>query len=79
MVGLTQNPMKTELVLFTRKNVIPEFTLPMTDEVKLNLGIQVQYLGLILDRKLSWKPNIEERAKKTLEVLYCSKSAVGKR
>ena len=36
--------MKTELVLFTRKYVIPEFTLQLIDGVRLSLSNQVKYL-----------------------------------
>ena len=77
--GLAVNPSKTELVLFTRRYKIPNVPLPSFGGSLLQPAEKVKYLGLILDRKLSWRPNIEERVKKASVALYCCKGAIGKR
>ncbi|XP_058978632.1 uncharacterized protein LOC109613882 [Musca domestica] len=75
--GLGVNPPKTEFVLFTRRRKIPVLSLPMLDGVTLSLSSEAKYLGTILDQKLSWKRNIEERAKKGLNALYSCKNSIG--
>ncbi|XP_054085715.1 uncharacterized protein LOC128921627 isoform X1 [Zeugodacus cucurbitae] len=70
---------QTELVLFTRRYKIPNVTLPSLRGSSLQPADKVKYLRLILDRKLSWKPNIEERVRKTSVALYCCRGAIGKR
>ncbi|XP_055836606.1 uncharacterized protein LOC129905204 [Episyrphus balteatus] len=75
--GLDINPHKTELVLFTRKYKIPDFKLPTIKEVTLTLSDQAKYLGLIFDKKLTWKLNIEERVKKANVALFSCKKAIG--
>lgn len=77
--GLAVNSSKTELVLFTRKHRIPEFRTPQLDGTSLVVSESVKYLGLILDRKLNWGPNLDERVKKAEVALYCCKQAIGKR
>lgn len=58
---LSVNPTKTEVVLFTRRRRIPEYRLPILGGSRLILTGEVKYLGVILDSKLTWKRNIEER------------------
>ena len=64
--GLGVNPSKTEIVLFTRRTKIPEFRRPRLNGITLSLSSEAKYLGIILDSKLSWKRNIEERTRKGL-------------
>ena len=59
------------MVSFTRRYKIGGSRLQPVDKVK--------YLELILDRKLSWRPNIEKKVKKASVALYCCKGAIGKR
>ena len=61
--GLSVNPFKTELVLFSRKHKISLFGPPTLNGVVLNFVDKVKFLGLILDSKLSWQRNILERVK----------------
>ena len=77
--GLAVNPSKTEMVLFTKRYKIPNVPLPSFGGSRLQPVDKVKYLGLILDRKLSWRPNIEERVKKASVALYCCRGAIGKR
>ena len=75
--GLGVNPSKTELVLFSGKYKIPPFSLPKLNGVSLALSDSAKYLGLILDRKLSWNLNVRARASKALMAIYVCKKAIG--
>lgn len=77
--GLNVNPTKTELVLFTNKYKIPDFKLPAFGGVTLKLSESAKYLGIILDSKLNWNKNIEERRKKAYNALYACKKCIGKK
>lgn len=76
--GLNLNPTKTELVLFTRKTKIPIFRLPILNNTPLTLKDKAKYLGTILDRKLNFKANTDERIKKACNSFYACKKAIGK-
>ncbi|WP_333765265.1 reverse transcriptase domain-containing protein, partial [Streptomyces sp. IBSBF 2390] len=72
--GLGVNADKTELVLFTRRYKIPDFNLPKLDGKTLALKNEEKYLGVILDSKLYWGPNVEARRKRALIAWYtCTK------
>lgn len=60
--GLSMNPLKTVLALFTRRYKIPRVFLLCT-----------------WDLPLTWKPNIEERIRKTAAALCDCRDAIGKR
>ena len=76
-VGLSVNPQKTELVLFTRRYKIPAFEPISLGDTVLDIKTKAKYLGIILDSKLSWKLNIEERVKKASCTLYSCKRMLG--
>jgi len=61
--GLRVNPTKTELMFFTRRAKIPNFSLPKLSGKRLELSSKAKYLGVILDPKLSWKLIIKERVR----------------
>jgi len=64
------NPSKTEMILFTRRY--------KPDDVKdirfygktLLLTMQVKYLGVLLDSKLSWKNHVEHKCRKAVMAFY---------
>ena len=76
--GLGVNPDKTELVLFTRRNKIQPFRPPKLSGKELSLSPEAKYLGVILDSRLNWKRNIEERIKKSKTAYYMCPSAIVK-
>ena len=65
-------------MLFTRKSKIPDFDLPRLGNVTLKLLSSAKYLGVILDAKLNWRLNVEERVKKAYLTLYTCRKMVGK-
>lgn len=77
--GLGINPEKTELVLFTRKYKIETFRLPMIGDTQLKLSDRAKFLGIILDSKLNWKLNVDERIKKAYNALYACNKVIGKK
>ena len=58
--GLSVNPEKTGLVLFTNKKRTSLVNLPKIFGVELSMKTNFKYLGVILDNKLNWKDHIEE-------------------
>jgi len=71
--GLSVNPDKTGLILFSRKRKLNAPQMPMLFGTLLKLTDKVKYLGVILDSRLDWKDHIEERTKKALRVFWqCS-------
>lgn len=52
--GLSANPLKTNIILFTRKRNLPVFTLAVLKNVIIQFSDEVKYLGVILDKKLLW-------------------------
>ena len=77
-VGLGVNPEKTDLVLFTRKTRLGPWTTPRLGGTNLVLKYHTKYLGVILDSKLTWKLNVEERVRKATNALYACKGMLGK-
>jgi len=76
--GLTVNPQKTKLVLFTNKKKLKKFKLPKLRGTSLKLCDQVKFLGYILDKKLSWKPHLTERINKATKIFWQCRTAFGK-
>ena len=73
-VGLGVNPDKTEVVIFSRKHTTPIIVPLVIRGTPINISEEAKYLGLILDRKLSWKQNYQERARKATIAVYTCKN-----
>lgn len=76
--GLQINPVKTELVMFTRNRLPTDLRIPTVQGVQLKLAVQAKYLGIILDSKLNWRANILERKRKAIIALFTMKRLVYK-
>lgn len=77
--GLGVNPRKTEVMLFTTKTKIPKFDPPRLSGIEIPLSTHAKYLGVILDRKLSWKRNAEHRVQKATVAYYTCRKMIGSR
>ncbi|WP_333764964.1 reverse transcriptase domain-containing protein [Streptomyces sp. IBSBF 2390] len=75
--GLGVNPSKTELVLFRKGFSAPSLKLPSMDGQKQKLSDQAKFLGVILDKRLKWKPHLEERVRKAQVAYYVCQRAIG--
>ena len=67
-----------ELVMFTKKRLPNNLRKPKLDGVVMNFSQSAKYLGVIIDSKLTWVANAEERVKKSLTAFYACKSTFGK-
>ncbi|XP_050528221.1 uncharacterized protein LOC126898324 [Daktulosphaira vitifoliae] len=77
--GLSVNPNKAEVVMFTRRRI----ELDSLDTLTLNgqeisLKSEVKYISIILDSKLKLKSHVESRIKKAMTTLWTCSIALGK-
>ncbi|WP_333765264.1 reverse transcriptase domain-containing protein, partial [Streptomyces sp. IBSBF 2390] len=83
--GLNVKASKMELVLFTNKQkrkLVPdgiELKLVKVGGQEIDFSDSAKYLGIILDKKLNWTPNVEERIRKAKVAWYICKSCIGKK
>ena len=77
-IGLSVNPSKTELVIFTKKRDFTGFKKPKLFGTALELSTSVKYLGLTLTPNLNWKEHIAYRINKCIKVFWCCKRAIGR-
>ena len=75
--GLSINPRKTELVVFTRKYKLGTIRGPILGDVRLAPAESVKYLGVILDRKLLWREHLENRCRSVISYFWMCRRAVG--
>ena len=71
--GLSLNPLKTKLILFTKKYKPPPLKDIKVQNTTIPLSREIKYLGVILDSKLNWKQNTIERTKKAYIAFYSCK------
>ena len=76
--GLSVNPTKTEIVLFTRNRRLRGQLkrLKMMDQ-EIEYSSQVKYLGLIFDGKLNWNVHLEKVITKASSSLFIGRRMVG--
>jgi len=67
------NPSKTELVLFTNRNKISQLNPPILSGCNLSFSDHARCMGLVLDKRLKWGLNNQERTKKATIALYSCK------
>ena len=81
--GLNINASKTELVLFTTKRKIvadnQSINPVVVDGIQIPFSDQAKYLGILLDKKLTWKTNLEERIRKAQVAWYTCRKCIGKK
>ena len=76
--GLSFSPPKTVAVLFTRRTApVPPRRLWMGN-VEIQLSDQVKYLGLLLDRQLTWSSHINWKIKQAKGLLLKIANSMGK-
>ena len=63
-VGLSVNPDKTRLVVFTRRRKLPGFFGPHFLRVNLRRSMSVKYLGIVLDCRLTWRELVDVKVRR---------------
>ena len=76
-LGYTANAPKTQAVLFTKKK-LPEYTLTIKGE-QIVTGPSAKYLGIIFDKKLSFKQHLDSRRKSGYKILNLLKKCKGRK
>ena len=74
---LTVNPSKSVVVPFTRRREPDLIRLSLFGEV-VPYSTQVKYLGLILDKNLTWKQHMESCITKAYRVFWTCRRMLGK-
>lgn len=75
--GLTVNPDKTVIVPFTRRRRLTLNPL-MMGTITLRYSDEVKYLGIYLDRKLTWMKHAEYATNKATRALWACRGLFGK-
>jgi hypothetical protein len=73
--GLNVNPSKTELIVFTRRRNVPDFSIPSLFGSPIARAEQVKHLGVVLDSKLSWKSHLESKLHKATTIFWLCRRA----
>jgi hypothetical protein len=74
-VGLSVNPDKTDLVVFTKKSKPDGFLQPLLFGVTLHRSESVCYLGVTLDSRLTWRERVNNKVVKAQNSLWaCRRS-----
>jgi hypothetical protein len=76
-VGLSVNPDKTDLVVFTSKRKLPGFFEPLFFGVTLHRSELVKYLGVIVDSRLTWREHVNIKVKKAHNSLWACRRSFG--
>lgn len=75
--GLTVEPTKSNLVIFSRKQMNPADTAITVKGTRVKGCSEAKFLGLTLDYRLSWKPHLESllsKCKNLLNIIKCLRS-----
>ena len=75
--GLSVNPDKTEMVLFTRKRTLPGLIPIVFFGKELERTNKVKYLGVVLDSKLTWSEHVDQKCKKATALFWQCRRIVG--
>ena len=76
--GLSVNPDKTGLVVFTRKRKLSGFFQPRLFGKVLQRSMSVKYLGVILDSQLTWREHVAVKVRKAHNSLWACRRVYGR-
>ncbi|XP_029668327.1 uncharacterized protein LOC115238541 [Formica exsecta] len=66
-----------ELVIFTRRYKLGTVVGPTLGGIRLTPAVSVKYLGVILDRKLTWKEHLDNRCKSVTSYFWLCRNSFG--
>ncbi|CAG9813258.1 unnamed protein product [Phaedon cochleariae] len=75
---LTVNPLKTTIVVFTKKKVLRGLKPPVLNGVEIPIAQEVKYLGVIFDHKLTWNQHLQKIIQKSTIALNLCRRMCGK-
>ena len=75
--GLSVNPDKTEMVLFTIKRTLAGLVPIVFFDKELERTNKVKYLGVVLDSKLTWSDHFDQKCKKATALFWQCRRIVG--
>ncbi len=75
--GLSVNPNKVEMVMFTLNRNWPNRSLRLGGH-RVQLQNQVKYLGVVFDRQLTWNQHVDEKVRKCVMLFAQCRRIVGK-
>ena len=76
-VGLSINPDKVNLIIFSRKKKITGYKDPLLFGKYIQPVKEVKYLGIYIDQKLNWEKHLDYISGKATSTLFTSKKIVG--
>ena len=76
-LSLSVNPNKTGLVAFTRKRNLAGLFEPCMFSKTLQCSRSVNYLGVILDSRLTWKEHVDAKVKEAQKLMWACRRACG--
>jgi hypothetical protein len=76
-VGLSVNPDKTRLVVFTKRRKLPGFFETHSLGFNLHRCISVKYLGVVLDCRLTWREHVDVKVRKVHNLLWACRRVCG--
>ena len=76
--GLSVNPGKTGLVVFTKKRKLSGFFQPRLFGKVLQRSMSVKYLGVILDSRLTWREHVAVKVRKAHNSLWACRRVCGR-
>ena len=71
------NSDKTEFVVLTRRKKLPGFSEPHFFGITLRRFMSVNYLGAVLDSRLTWREHVDVKVRKDHSLLWVCRRACG--
>ena len=76
-LGLSVNPDKTGLVAFMRRRKLQGCFEPRLFGTTVQCSMSVEYLGVILDSRLTWREHVDVKVRKAQNLLWACRRACG--
>jgi hypothetical protein len=76
--NLSINPNKTVIIPFTRKREIKGLKEPILFNKTIQLSNEVKYLGITLDKGMTWKKQLDKAINKAYKAFWTCRGTFGK-
>ncbi|MVN24507.1 hypothetical protein GO639_04910 [Staphylococcus aureus] len=75
---MSVNPSKTVLIPFTKRRKLADLTILSLNGMVIPFGTEVKYLGIVLDKRLTWNAHLEKVLHKARLSLWTCRRICGK-